>query len=525
MRITASDLPDDRSGQRSTRGPRPPIDVSRLIEGLPPHSPEAEVSLLGSMILDPRVIADVLPLVSTPDDFFLPANAAVFAAILQVYERHQTGDLVEIAQVLRDSGALDDVGGPDYLATLASAVPTPANAPHYARVVSEKGRLRRLINAAGEIIFDAHNAGKLGPEGAREVLDRAEMLVFNIAQEDQRSDPQRLAELLDIEIQRLQDQDGRGITGLATHFHDLDRMLSGLQPGEMVILAARPSMGKTALALNLAEQMALASSPWSPRSEARVPVAFFSLEMTKSAVVQRLISGRSGVSSHTLRSGSLSMEHMAAIDSAYADLRSAPLLIDDTPAMTVLQLRARARRLVAQHDVRAVFIDYLQLLTAPGAARESRQVEVSTISRQIKALARELSVPVICLSQLNRASEQRQGNRPRMSDLRESGSIEQDADVVMLLHREDYYHTGDQAWLAENQDKQGVAEIIIAKQRNGPTGVVNLLWDDSITRFKDWDGRSDSGTYAPGADDFPPPTRPPSRGPAEAAPWDDDLPT
>jgi len=339
----------------------------------------------------------------------------------------------------------------------------------------------------------------------REILDRAEMRVFEVAQEESVSDPQELRVLVMEEYDRIEAQDGT-VTGLATGYMDLDAKLHGLHPGEMLVLAARPSMGKTAFALNLCEQVAFGGrTPWSSggssgRSSggsgsdtATVPVAMFSLEMTKQAVTHRLISSYSGVSAAKFREGKrLHEKELERVFDTCAKLSRAPIFIDDTPALTVMQLRARARRLHAQHAVRAIVVDYIQLLTAPGSGRESRQIEVSTISRQIKALAHELSVPIICLSQLNRSSEDRKGNKPRMSDLRESGAIEQDADVVMLLHREEYYHIGDEDWLATNPDKEGQAELIIAKQRNGPTGTVYFQWDQDTTRFHN---RASDGGY------------------------------
>jgi replicative DNA helicase len=262
----------------------------------------------------------------------------------------------------------------------------------------------------------------------------------------------------------------------------------------MIILAARPSMGKTALALNLAEQVAFGGrTPWSPSSEGGppVPVGFFSLEMSKEALALRLISARAGVDAHKLRTADLGKDEWERVNGAVEQLYETPIFVDDTPGLTVLQLRAKARRMKERHDIGALFIDYLQLLTAPGASRESRQVEVSTISRQIKALARELDVPVVCLAQLNRGAEQRERNRPKMSDLRESGSIEQDADVVMLLHREAYYHKDDEQWMndPDNEELLTLSELIIDKQRNGPTGLIRLTWDERTTRFKSRDWR------------------------------------
>lgn len=939
------------------------------------------MSLLGSILIDPKMLSDVLALIRKPEEFYSEAHAAIFRSAVEVFDRFNSGDLVQIVESIKDKGQLELIGGAEYLVKLAESVPSAVNAPHYARIVAEKAKLRKLIDAAGTILYDAYHTGELGPDGAREVLDKAEMAVFEIAQQQQIADPQQLKDLLQLEIDRIESQEGKGISGVPTGYIDLDDLLRGMQPGELVIVAARPSMGKclafdseivgadgsiatiqelfkardraiptldenmkfscqkpsdfiddgikpvfevrtrlgrrvrstlthpfltvhgwmplsavavgdhvavparlavfgtrempahevkllayligdggltgtcprftnsnprvmgefeecvdafgglrlrdsstrpsearsvrvsadeasvrqarsefaarlrsrldasgisaraladevgvsaasitnwrqgktapdasafekicrvleveaeeiaplglervrtntpnpltlwlakhglmerdshakqipasvfqlpvaqvslflnrlfatdgwasvlatgqaqigyasvneklarqiqhllvrfgiiaklrqrfvkykggrrsayqlditdqgsirtfaerigifgkedavlgaakatssraarsyadnlpvefwsrieaakgelswaevsrragdatlkpfartiprtlmaklatalesddlkklvsadvlwdrvesircvgeqqvydltmdgthnfvaddvcvhnTALALNIAEQMAMGvmTGGYSPAPN---PVALFSLEMSKSAVTQRLISARSGIPSQNLRGGhKLSDREYRKLLSACDELAKAPMFVDDTPNMTVLALRARARRLVAQHGVKAIMIDYLQLLTSPGAARESRQVEVSAISRNIKALARELNVPVICLSQLNRASEQREGNKPRMSDLRESGSIEQDADVVILLHREDYYHTQDPDWGLDNPDKMGVAELIIAKQRNGPTGVVKLAWDSGTTRFKNYAG-------------------------------------
>jgi len=472
-------------------GGRPKVEVKDLFDKKPPVALEAEMSLLGSMILDPNVIADVIGALKGPGDFYDDRHAHIYSALVDVYDRHHSGDLVQVTDLLRDKAVLDLVGGPAYLVELANAVPTAVNAPHFARIVAEKAKLRRLIQAAGQILYDAYHAGELGPDGAREVLDSAEMKVFEIAQEQASSDPQSLAALLELELQRIEaaDFEGGGLSGVPTGYTDLDEMLRGLQPGELLILAARPSMGKTALALNLAEQIAIGGVPLPGAAPGkRSPVGLFSLEMSKNAIVQRLLSSRSGVASQSLRGGhKIPDDDYRRLIMAAEDLKAAPIYIDDSPNMTVLNLRARARRMVAQHGVKVIMIDYLQLMTAPGAARESRQVEVSAISRGVKALARELNVPVVCLSQLNRASESREGNRPRMSDLRESGSIEQDADVIMLLHREEYYHVQDEDWKAENPDKLGIAEIIIAKQRNGPTGLVKLSWDTSTTRFRNFD--------------------------------------
>jgi replicative DNA helicase len=811
-----------------------------LLESLPPHSLEAEMSLLGSLILDPKAVAEVLGVIHGPDLFYREAHAQIYKAILQLYDQHEGWDAVQLLELLRDLGQLDEVGGVDYLRQLAECVPSAVNAPHYAKLVASKHRLRALIDASWKIIYDAHNIGHLGPDGVATLLDRAEAEIFEISHDKTIRDIAALADILQEEIERLEALEGKGLTGVPTGYADLDRMLSGLQPGEMLILAARPSMGKaqpldaqvltprgfvrmgdlragdelasvdgepsrvagiypqghrqvyrvtladgrtaeccdehlwrvcyrgwdsprvlstgqlreklnrkryrnrlwveafageygveqdlgidpwllglllgdgnikgtavrvsaadpdivarvertvepmglcmravggydyrivqrdgchrkgvvgvapnplkesltdlglwdrgadqkfipevlysatlaarrslltglidsdgwvesfgavrfcstsrrladdvvrlmrsiggsgswtrkrtwytyagvrreglpayvcnlqhpepeslgltpakaarlgggrtrqrrlnivsieptrecatqciavshpsrlyitdgytvthnTAFALNLAEQVAFGGgTPWSAPVGKPAAVAIFSLEMSRGSLAQRLISARSGIDLHHLRTGQMGMDEWNRLNTACGELHEAPIYIDDTPALTVLQLRARARRMVSQFGVQVIIIDYLQLLTSPTAARESRQVEVATISRGIKALARELSVPVVCLAQLNRGTEQREGNRPRMADLRESGSIEQDADVVMLLHREEYYHKGDDEWLAdpENEEKVGLAELIIAKQRNGPTGTVKFTWDSKTTRFKSHD--------------------------------------
>lgn len=491
---------------------RPRIDVEKLFDRLPPHAPEAEMSLLGSIILDPRALVDVLDQVQTGDDFYSAAHGLIFDALREIADRNPETDLIELTDRLRDRAELEDVGGSEYLVQLAESVPSAVNAPHYARLVADKARLRRLIKATSEILFDAYHVGGDGPEDVKQAIDAAEQKIFEIARAEDRAAFANLASLLQEELDRIEAVEGRLVSGLHTGYDDLDEKLSGLQAGEMLIIAARPSMGKTALALNLAEQVAMGGrTPWTRAHTDPVPVGFFSLEMSRNALAQRLLSAYSGVDSHKMRTGQINDQVMSRLIEACGALSQAPIIVDDTPNMTVMQLRARARRMVDRHGVKALFVDYLQLMTAPGAGRESRQVEVSTISRGIKALARELSLPVICLAQLNRGSEQREGNRPRMSDLRESGSIEQDADVVMLLHRESYYHQADPGWLEENEDKVNDAELIIAKQRNGPTGVVHLTWDAHTTRFKsrarlsgDFDGGYYDSGPAAGADYGPP---------------------
>ncbi|MEL7472270.1 MAG: replicative DNA helicase [Planctomycetota bacterium] len=500
-----SSHPRQRNGARSPDSAREAArDLGKLFDAPPPHAPEAEMALLGSMILEPQVVGEVLPMIATPEVFYLEKNALVFKALLQLFDKNNTGDLVQLVETLKGWNVLDRIGGTAYLQELASCVPSAANAPFYAGLVAAKHKLRRLIDAAGTILHEAYTTGGQSPDEAQNVVDKAERSVFEIAEEAETSEPQELRQLLHRELDRLEANEGKGIIGVPTGYLDLDDMLKGLQPGELIIVAARPSMGKTALALNLAEQIAMGGAdPWSRPTSDRSPVAFFSLEMSREAVTQRMLAAYAKIDMNIFRSGQKFREReFQSIVDACGKLGDAPIHIDDTPGLTVMGLRARARRMAARHGVKCIMIDYLQLLSSPSHGRESRQVEVSAISRGIKALARELNVPIICLSQLNRATEQREGNRPRMSDLRESGSIEQDADVVALLHREEYYHVNDPSWGDEHPDKVGIAEVIIAKQRNGPTGVVKLTWDRGSTRFKNHDERQHAPPGVAGGYDY-----------------------
>ncbi|MCA9276475.1 MAG: replicative DNA helicase [Phycisphaerales bacterium] len=492
--------PDSRRGSSRREVP----DMGRLFDRTPPHHIDAERSLIGSILLDPAVLNDVVELIPNGELFYQESHGTIYQTLVETYEAHQTGDLVQLTESLRAKGVFDQVGGAGYLMELAEAVPSAANAVYYAKRIADSARLRKLIDAAGQILYDAYNQGGGGIDAAKSVIDLAEKRIFDIASEDINAEPETLRELLLAEMERIEQADGKAVSGISTGFKDLDEMLSGLQPEEMVILAARPSMGKTAIALNIAEQIAFGgATPWSPRKiNNPVAVGVFSLEMARGALVQRLLSARSGVDSNQLRTGRVNDSEWDKLHRASAELAEAPIYIDDTPGMTVLTMRAKARRMKQRHNIGCIVIDYLQLLSSPSSARESRQVEVSEISRSIKALARELRVPVICLAQLNRGAEQREGNRPKMSDLRESGSIEQDADVVMLLHRESYYHRGEPAWDPtspefdeDNREKLNLTELIIAKQRNGPTGTVKLTWDAGTVRFKTHDGVHTGGSY------------------------------
>ena len=449
------------------------------------------MSLLGSMLIEPQVIGDIVFIVKNGDDFFKPANGAIYNAMIELYDKNASLDIVQLNQKLADKDVLSSVGGVEYLVQLANAVPSAANAEHYARLVREKGMIRQLIGAAGDILYDAYHS----PDAAQDVLDQAEHRIFHIAQQADSGEIVSLHDLILQAMEMIEANEGKTITGMPTGFSEIDELTGGLQKGEVIIVAARPSMGKTALALNIAEYVAMRG----------MGVGLFSLEMGKQQLVQRLLTSRSRIDSQRLRRNMLGTEEFRALMTACDELLNAPIFIDDTPGLSLLQLRAKARRMAQKHNIQILFIDYLQLMSS-GGRPESRQMEVSEISRGIKAMARELNVPVVCLSQLNRAAEQREGHRPRMSDLRESGSIEQDADVVMMLHREEYYHQGDENWADENPDKIGLAELIIAKQRNGPTGTVRLVWNSTSTQFRDYSpSRPPQGFYEdkpPGAGSY-----------------------
>ena len=477
-------------GDRTATAARDWRHLAQLFEQLPPHAIEAEMSVLGSMLLDPHVIGDVVSILRAGDDFYKPANGAVFDAMLELYDRHGSVDIVQLNQLLVDRDTLSAVGGLHYLVELASAVPSAANVMHYARLVRDKSIIRRLIDASGEVLYDAYHS----PEDAQAVLESAEQRIFRIAQQTEQSHAEGLQELLRQTMEMIEANEAKQITGVPTGYRDLDEQTQGLQLGEMIILAARPSMGKTALALNIAENMALRGHG----------VGIFSLEMSKQQLVLRLLASNARVESGRIRRSSLTREENHALQLACDAFRDAQIYIDDTPGLTLLQLRAKARRLVLNHGIKAVMIDYLQLMSS-GRKAESRQLEISEISRGVKAMARELKVPVLCLSQLNRSPEQREGHRPRMSDLRESGSLEQDADVVMMLHREAYYHQKDTDWTQANEGAEGHAELIITKQRNGPIGTVDLSWNSRFTRFDDYSSAVPPGGYYDRPDDRPAP--------------------
>jgi replicative DNA helicase len=440
-------------------------DLQQLLQGRKvPVSPEAEAAVLGSMLLDRECIGDILEH-NNADCFSLTEHRIIFESILSLYENNSEIDLVLLRDELKKRKSLDAVGGVDYLVRIADTVPSSANAVYYAKIVKEKAMLRDLAHACGQIINEAcEEAGEVGDK-----LDTAEQRIFAITERKIQGSAEPLKNLITQAFESIESRKGLDITGKPTGYMELDQLLCGLHNGEMIIMAGRPSMGKTSFALNVAEHIG---------ADENLPVVIFSLEMSRQQLAERFLCSRSGVDAQLVRKGMLSAEDMGKLTHAGGELFEKPIFIDDTPGLTPLMIRAKCRRLKSQYDIQAVFIDYLQLMGLGGFV-ESRQQEISTISRYLKALARELNVPVVVLSQLNRGTEGREGHRPRMSDLRESGSIEQDADVVLLLHREDYYHRGEPDW-----EENNIAEVIIAKQRNGPTGTVELIFDGRLTRFK-----------------------------------------
>jgi replicative DNA helicase len=449
--------------------------VSQLIEStpashfdrLPPSAIDAEMCMLASMMLERELVGQIVQITSR-DDLYQADHQIIFDIIVRLYEQNRPVDAVILRDELGKRQLLDEIGGVAYLGQILNTVPSAAHGEHYAKIVREKALLRQLIAASNDILRDAYAPH----EQADLVLDKAEKRIFEIASKKVGNSIVAMETVLHEVFEMIE---SRGQRGIETGFFELDDMMNGLQNGEMVIVAARPSMGKTAFAMNVIERVS---------ADGRLPCAVFSLEMSKQQLAQRMLCSRGEIDAHKLRKGMLQAHEYAHLANVVGELAKAPIWVDDSPGLTPLELRAKARRLKLQHDIKLIMIDYMQLMDNPGP--ENRQQQISEISRAIKSVARELNVPVIALSQLNRASEGRDGHRPRMSDLRESGSIEQDADVIMLLHREDYYRMSEPDFQPDN-----IAEIIIAKQRNGPTGTVKLTFLNKTTRFENLSTHAD----------------------------------
>ncbi len=434
--------------------------VESILERTMPQSIEAEMSVLGAMILDNEVINLVIPILNKLS-FYKTAHRELYQAIVDVYDKGQPVDLVVLREELKKRSLLEKVGGVEYLMELEEAVPTIGNVEYYANIVREKAIKRNLIEVAATIQKQSFEEST----DTEQLLDASERAIFDITQKKFNTASTRLNEILKetfSRIENLHDRQSR-LTGLSSGYYDLDDKTCGLQPSELIIFAARPSMGKTSLVLNIVEHVGVVE---------KKPVVIFSLEMSAQQVAQNMLCSHARIDAHKLRMGFLDDKQWSDLSYGLGSLSEAPIFIDDTPGLTVLEVRAKARRLKAQYDIQMVAVDYLQLMESSRA--ENRQQEISVISRRLKSLARELKIPVIAVSQLNRSVESREGHRPRMSDLRESGSIEQDADVIVLLHRDNYY----------DPDKDNTAELIIAKQRNGPTGVVKLAFLSHFMRFE-----------------------------------------
>jgi replicative DNA helicase len=437
-----------------------------LLEKLPPYNLEAEQAVLGSMMIDKEAVYIALEVLQ-PEDFYKEAHQILFTTIVGLEAKGDPVDMVTLTEELHRLNEVEKVGGIGYVAEVANVVPTAANARHYAEIVAEKSILRKLIRVSTNIANRCYE----DQEETRELLDNAEKMILEIADERNFSGLVPLKQVLGETLEKIEYMSGNkgNITGIPSFFADLDSMTSGWQPSDLIILAARPAMGKTSFGLNMAQNAAL---------KAKKPVAVFSLEMSKEQLVQRIMSSEAMIDQPKLRTGRLMDEEWVRLTKASQPLSMAELYIDDTPAISVLELRAKARRLKAEKGLSLIVIDYLQLMQV-GKRSENRQQEISEISRSLKALARELNVPIIALSQLSRAVEQSPDKRPSLSHLRESGALEQDADLVMFIYREDYY--------IQESEKPGIAEIIIAKHRNGPTGTVELGFIKEFTKFVNLD--------------------------------------
>lgn len=430
---------------------------------LPPQNIEAEKCVLGAMLIDDEAIGLAIEILDE-SWFYEDSHRRIYVAILDLYNNRKKVDLVTLSDKLRTENSLDSVGGIPYLSEIIDAVPTAANAEHYANIVKEKGVLRKLIRNATQIVNDCYET----KGESAEVVDSAERLVFEVSDLKHRQRSVHIKDLVKNSIEKIDNlyQRKEHVTGLASGFTDLDKKTSGFQQSDLVILAGRPSMGKSALAVSIVEHIGIAQ---------KKSVAMFSLEMSKEQLVQRMLCSQARVDAHKVRSGFLAPADWPKLTAAAGKLSSSKIYIDDTPAISALELRAKARRLKSQYDVELIILDYLQLMRGSLKA-DNRQQEISEISRSIKALARELDIPIIALSQLSRAVESRQDHRPQLSDLRESGAIEQDADLVMLLMRDEYYNP--------TEENRGIAELNIAKQRNGPVGIIKLSFIKEYIRFE-----------------------------------------
>ena len=449
--------------ERTASMPTTPTDPHRL----PPQNLQAEQCVLGSILLHQGALVKILEIV-TPEDFYRDAHKLIFSAMVVLFEKNEPQDIITVTNILKDRNQLEHVGGPAYLSTLTDIVPVAANITYYAQIIRTKSILRRLILTCTEIASRCFEE----QDEIDSLVDDAEQTIFEISRTKSSQDFQALSKIIPETFKRIEKlaEKKELITGVPTGYEDLDRITAGLQPSDLIILAGRPSMGKTALAMNIVQNAAIFN---------KIPVGIFSLEMSKEQLGMRMLCSVSRVDSQDLRTGFIRDPDWPKLARATGILSDAPIFIDDTPAIGVLEMRAKSRRLKAEHNIGLVVIDYLQLMRGRSSA-ERREQEISEISRSLKAMAKELNLPVIALSQLNRSLESRPNKRPQLSDLRESGAIEQDADVICFLYRDEIYNK------SEDNPKRGIAEVIIGKQRNGPTGTVELTFIDKYTTFENY---------------------------------------
>ena len=451
----------------------PPSSAENVLEKIPPQSRDAEVGVLGAMLFDDQALIQGIEVLK-PAYFYEENHRRIFEAFIALFEKSSPVDLLTVSEELRQKNYFDAIGGTAYLTYLTAQVPTSAHIEHYARIVKDKYLLRSLIEKSTRIVQECFSS----PDNVQGVIDGAERMIFEVSENQIQGKAIVMKDLIHGSMETIDKlyQRREHITGVASGFHEFDVKTAGLQPSDLIIVAGRPSMGKSAFVSSLCEHVGIAL---------KKPLVFFSLEMSKEQLVQRMLCSHARVDAQRVRTGYLSHQDWPKLTSAAGKLSESPIFIDDTPAQSVLEIRAKARRLKMQHDIQMIVVDYLQLIHGSGRL-ESRQQEISEISRSLKAIARELRVPVIAISQLSRAVESRTGNRPQLSDLRESGAIEQDADVVVFLFREEYYNPTE-----ENKNK---AEVIIAKQRNGPIGSVELAFLKEWTRFENLEVHRSEGS-------------------------------
>ena len=430
---------------------------------VPPHDIEAEQAILGCMLTDKDAVISAIEVLKE-DDFYREDNKAIYSAILSLYSRSEPIDIITVKAELVEAGNFERIGGLEYLAELPDRVPTTANVEKYIKIVSEKATLRSLIQTSNELIALGYDES----EDVDNIMDMAEKKVFDLSQKKSVKGYSALKDVLVgsfAELEKLYNQKGN-VTGITTGFIDLDNKTAGLHNSDLIIIAARPAMGKSAFAINIATNAAI---------KANVPVVIFNLEMSKDQIGNRILCSEAMVDSNKIRTGQIEDEDWMKLATTLGELSEAPIYIDDTPGISIMEIRAKCRKLKIEKNIGLIVIDYLQLIQGTGKKNASREQEISEISRSLKILAKELDVPVIALSQLSRTAEKRDDKRPMLSDLRESGAIEQDADIVMFLYRDDYYN--------EDTEKKNVAEVILAKHRGGSTGTVELAWMPSFTKF------------------------------------------